>query len=298
MTAATLHVYPGQEGPAGLLADKLGVEMHGITIHTFPDGESLLRVQPVAGMALLYASLDHPNDKLIHILQAAQALRTGGVSRIVLVCPYLCYMRQDMAFHEGEAVTQKLLGPLLGPSFDRIVTVDPHLHRVASLVDVFPGHEADALSAATLIGQTVAGDAALKGAVLVGPDGESRQWVAQAATASGLDFIVATKERFGDRDVRVSLPDAALAAGRPAVIVDDLISSGATMQACAQLLLDAGATRIEAMAVHAVCSPKDLARLRAAGISRVRSCDSIIHETNAIALAPLLAGALKQETTP
>jgi len=296
MTAATLHVYPGQEGPARLLAEKLGVAMHRITIHTFPDGESLLRVQPVAGTVLLYASLDHPNDKLIHILQAAQALRHGGASRVVLVCPYLCYMRQDMAFHEGEAVTQKLLGPLLGPSFDRIVTVDPHLHRVSSLTDVFPGHEADALSAAALIGEAVAEDAALNGAVLVGPDGESQQWVARAALASGLDFIIATKERFGDRDVRVSLPDATLAAGRPAVIIDDLISSGATMQACARLLLGAGATHVEAMAVHAVCSAADLLRLREVGISRVRSCDSIIHETNAIALAPLLAGALTRET--
>ncbi len=296
MTPVALYVYPGQEGPAGGFAEMLGMEMRGIDIHTFPDGESLLRVQPVAGTALVYVSLDHPNGKLIHILQAAQALRASGASRIVLVCPYLCYMRQDMAFHEGEAVTQKLLGPLLGPFFDRIVTVDPHLHRVSSLTEVFPGHEADALSAAALIGETVAGDAALKGAVLVGPDGESRQWVAQAAAASGQDFIVATKERFGDRDVRVSLPDATLAAGRPAVIIDDLISSGATMQACARLLRDAGATRVEAMAVHAVCSTNDLARLREAGISRVRSCDSIIHETNAIALAPLLAGALKRET--
>lgn len=296
MTTATLHVYPGQEAPAALLADKLGIDMQGIDIHTFPDGESLLRVQPAEGTAILYASLDHPNDKLIHLLQAAQALRDGGASRIVLVCPYLCYMRQDKAFHEGEAVTQRLLGPLLGPWFDRIVTVDPHLHRVASLTQVFPGREADSLSAAPLIGAAVAADPALKNAVLVGPDGESRQWVAAAAQASGMDFIVASKERFGDRDVRVSLGGASVARGRPAVIIDDLISSGATMQACARLLLDAGATHVEAMAVHAVCSDADLDKLEGAGISRVRSCDGILHSTNAISLAPLLAEALTRET--
>ncbi|WP_286828053.1 MULTISPECIES: ribose-phosphate diphosphokinase [Kordiimonas] len=297
MMAASLHVYPGQDRPAGLLAVKLGLETHNINIHTFPDGESLLRVTPVRGTAIIYASLDHPNDKLIHILQAAQALREGGAARVVLVCPYLCYMRQDKAFHEGEAVTQKLLGPLLGPSFDRIITVDPHLHRVSTLAEVFPGREADALSAAALIGEAVTADDTLKDAVLVGPDGESRQWVAAAAQASGLEFIVATKERFGDRDVQVCLPDADQAKGRPAVIIDDLISSGATMQACARLLVDAGASRVEAMAVHAVCGEKDLGHLKEAGIARVRSCDGILHTTNAISLAPLLAKALTREVS-
>ncbi|NVJ70266.1 MAG: ribose-phosphate diphosphokinase [Alphaproteobacteria bacterium] len=295
---ASVHIYPGQEAPGKRLADQLGLLHHSIDIHTFPDGESLLRVVPQSGTVVLYASLYQPNAKLIHILQAAQAFRDGGAQRIVLVCPYLCYMRQDKAFHEGEAVSQRLMGTLLGPAFDRIVTVDPHLHRVSSLSEVFPGRDADALSAAALIAQKVAADDTLEGAILVGPDGESEQWVGAAARAAGLDYMVATKERFGDREVRVTLPEAGQARGRAAVIVDDLVSSGTTMQRCAEILTQAGAKHIEAVAVHAVCSDKDFAAMKAAGIARLRSCDGILHKSNDIELAPLLAEALEKEARP
>ena len=92
-------------------------------------------------------SLDQPNDKLLALLFAAEALRRGGAKRLVLVAPYLCYMRQDAAFHEGEAISQKVIGRLLAGSVDRVITVDAHLHRTKNIRDVFPGIDAENLSA-------------------------------------------------------------------------------------------------------------------------------------------------------
>ena len=65
--------------------------------------------------------------------------------------------------------------------------------------------------------------------VLAGPDEESRQWVGAVAHLAGLPFIVGRKQRRGDRDVIVTFEDAAQIAGRPVVLVDDLISSGRTL---------------------------------------------------------------------
>ena len=48
------------------------------------------------------------------------------------------------------------------------------------------------------------------GALLVGPDGESAQWVAQAAARHGLEHAVCTKERHGDRSVTIHLPPVAV----------------------------------------------------------------------------------------
>ena len=57
---------------------------------------------------IIYAPLDQPNDKLLAILFAAEALAARRRQRLVLVAPYLCYMRQDAAFQQGEAISQKV----------------------------------------------------------------------------------------------------------------------------------------------------------------------------------------------
>ena len=106
---------------------------HEIAIHAFPDGEMRVTVGPASATTIIYASLDRPNDKLIALMFAAEALRRGGAKRLVLVAPYLCYMRQDTAFHEGEAISQKVIGPFLARYIDRVITVDAHLHRTPDI---------------------------------------------------------------------------------------------------------------------------------------------------------------------
>jgi ribose-phosphate pyrophosphokinase len=78
----------------------LAVPMHEIELHRFPDGELRVRVGPAASTTIIYIAFDQPNDKLLTVLFAAEALRRDGAERLVLVAPYLCYMRQDAA--EGD----------------------------------------------------------------------------------------------------------------------------------------------------------------------------------------------------
>lgn len=281
------------------LGELLDTSVAKVEVRRFPDGESPVRVPDAAATTILYGSLDHPDAKLVRLLLAAAALRDLGARRLVLVAPYLCYMRQDRAFRVGEAVSQRVIGRLLAAHFDRVVTVDPHLHRVGTLAEPLPGIETDALTAAPLLAEALATDDGPP-PLLVGPDAESRQWVRAVARPNGLDTLVAAKIRLGDREVRVDLPDAANARGRRTVIVDDVISSGATMIALAGFLLEAGATSVEAMTTHGLCTAKTRADMRAAGLSRLRITDSIpqTEADHIIRLAPLLADALARETIP
>ena len=77
----------------------------------------------------------------------------AAAKRIVLLSPYLCYMRQDTAFQQGEAISQKAIGRLLAGIVDRVITVDAHLHRTPEIAAVFPGIEADNLSAMPAIAE-------------------------------------------------------------------------------------------------------------------------------------------------
>ncbi|MDE2405105.1 MAG: ribose-phosphate diphosphokinase [Sphingomonadales bacterium] len=291
MTACAVVHFAEGAAPAARLADHCRVPVHPVEVHAFPDGESLVRVPACPETVLLYRSLDRPNAKLVEVLFAAAALRDRGARRVILVAPYLAYMRQDMAFHEGEAVSQKVIGSLLAAHFEGVVTVDPHLHRTAALAEVVPGSPAIAASAAPLLATALA-DGLDPRTVLVGPDVESRQWVESIAAPLGLEVLVGAKRRCGDRSVHCTIPDVERVRGRPAVLVDDCVSSGTTLVECAGLLHAAGAVSCEAIVTHCLAGPADLRSIRQGGVLRLRATDSTASPAGTIELAPVLAAAI------
>jgi len=286
---------PSSSRDAAGLAARLGVAFHEIAIHAFPDGEIRVTAGPASTTTVIYASLDRPNDKLIALLFAADALRRGGAKRLVLVAPYLCYMRQDTAFHEGEAISQKVIGSLLARCIDRVVTVDAHLHRTPEITAVFPGIQSDNLSAMPAISETLRKTGLDPATIVVGPDAESLPWVSGLAGRLGLSYAVARKTRRGDRSVAIEFHDTARIAGHPALIVDDVVSSGGTLIACAKALTAAGVTAIDAVATHALFPEAAYSEMVSAGIRSIRSTQSVAHFTNAIALDELFIDALKGE---
>jgi ribose-phosphate pyrophosphokinase len=267
-----------------------GLPVQRIARHRFPDGELKLTLPPKLDAEVrILRSLHAPNEKLVELLLAARAARQLGAREVTLIAPYLAYMRQDSAFAPGEVVSQKVVGGLLAELFDAVVTVDPHLHRIATLNEAVPLARAVALSAAPLIGHFVAmrsGDA-----MLVGPDAESAQWVHVAATYNGLPWTVCRKTRHGDTEVEVELPPDEIR-GREVVLVDDVASSGHTLATAARALLAAGAARVDAVVTHAVLVPSAGATLKAAGISEFWSTDTVPHASNALSVIPLIADAL------
>jgi ribose-phosphate pyrophosphokinase len=288
--------FAGQAEAAARLAAALWVPFRAVPVHLFPDGELMPVVPtPAPRTVALYASLDRPNDKLIALLLAADAYRRAGVQRLILVAPYIAYLRQDQLFHPGEPLSRDAILPLLGARFDRILGVDSHLHRTATLAAAFQNHAAEDLAAGDLLAQAIAGDEA---PVIVGPDAESRPWAARIAERAGGDLLMFAKVREGDRTVRLAAPDLGRVRSRRVVLVDDICSSGATLMGAARQLLAAGARSVEAAVVHALYGDDVARALAEAGISCVISSDSVIHPANQVRLAPLLAEALRNEPRP
>jgi ribose-phosphate pyrophosphokinase len=275
------------------LADALGLPCHEILLHRFPDGESLVRIAQKARLPILYRCLDRPNDKLVELLLAADSLRGLGAEKPILVAPYLPYMRQDIAFHPGEAVSQRVIGALLDPLFAAIITVDPHLHRTPSLDRIFPTTRTLCLSAAPLLAEMI-GQPGGPPPLLVGPDEESQGLVAAIARLRGCDFLILQKIRQGDFSVQVAAEEGKRVAGRAVILVDDVCSSGGTLSEAARWLAAQGAASVEALVVHALQDEKAAALLCEAGISRLRSVDTVPHDSNQARLAPLLAKALQE----
>lgn len=284
--------FPESAFQAALLAKELGVESLPIKIHRFPDGESKLTLpDSTSSHVILFRSLNNPNSKLVELVFTAQALRDRGVERITLVAPYLCYMRQDKAFNEGEIITQKILGSMLADYFDDLITVDPHLHRISRLEEAIPLENAVSVSATGLFGAYLKDN--FDDALLLGPDEESFQWVAEIAAVCDFEFKVAEKIRYGDRQVSINLPEGNYKY-RKIVLVDDVVSTAQTLIETVKLLKKQGVDSISVLVTHPLFANDSELHLKASGADFIGSSDSIPHSTNVIALAPVLAEAINR----
>ncbi len=287
-----LLAFPDSEAQARAVAERLDAPVDVVDVHRFPDGESRLRLPArLPAEVVLLRSLDDPDHKLVQLLLAARTARMLGAERLTLVAPYLCYMRQDAAFTAGEVVSQRVIGDFLAGLFDAVVTVDPHLHRVRTLAEAIPVPRAVALAAAPAMGDFLAGRGS--SALLLGPDEESAQWVAEVAARAGLEHAVARKQRDDDRRVRVALP-ALDYAGRDVVLVDDVASTGHTLAEAARALHEARTRRVDVLVTHALLVDDARALLTDAGVAELWSSDAVPHESNAFPLAGLLASALRE----
>lgn len=269
----------------------LGAEVGEIQQRPFPDGETYLRVMsPVADRhCVVLVNLANPNAGFLPLTFLAETLKELGAASVGLVAPYLSYMRQDTRFHPGEAVTSRIFAGLLSERVDWLVTVDPHLHRYRSLNDIY-SIPTSAVPGAPALAQWCA--AREEPLLLVGPDSESEQWVSAIAREIGQPYIVGRKERRGDRDVTVSLPELSSHRDRRAVIVDDVISSGHTILETLDSLLAAGVESVDCVAVHGIFAQGVDERLRRSGIERLVTSNSIPHPSNGIDLSPALAEAV------
>lgn len=285
---------PANEAVAASLARELEAESGAVEIRRFPDGESYVRIlSRVSGReCLLVATLDRPDDKILPLSFLATTARELGAERVTLIAPYLAYMRQDRRFQSGESVTSACFARFLSGWIDGLVTIDPHLHRRSSLEEIY-SVPCTTLHAAPLISRWIKEE--VENPLLVGPDIESEQWVSEVAMEADSPWVVLRKERLGDRDVRISVPDLDRWLDRRPVLVDDIISTARTMIETVGHLVRAGLKAPVCVGVHAVLAGSAYADLRAAGACRIVTCNTIPHESNGIDVCPLLARALREE---
>lgn len=263
-------------------------------IHAFPDGEIRVRVpEPVSETVVLICTLDHPSEKTLALTFVSDVLRSMGAKRIWLAAPYLAYMRQDIAFHPGEGVSAASYARLLSRSVDAMVTVDPHLHRIPDLEDVYT-IPSTALHATDIIGDWL--EDRLPGkSLLIGPDRESEQWVTAVAARCGQPFRVLDKERLGDRQVVIQVPDLSAEGLQTVVLVDDMVSTGQTLMKVARALRSQGIKDIRAVFVHALFGPETAAEMHDAGIGELVSCNTVAHPTNGIDVTIMMGEWVQQQ---
>jgi ribose-phosphate pyrophosphokinase len=280
--------FPGAEELGRHLAARLRCECSAVALHRFPDGEQGVRLPvDVSGCRVLFAApLDHPDERTLPVLFAADAAREIGAAEVGLVAPYLPYMRQDARFQPGEAITARSYARLLSRAFDFLVTVGPHLHRVHALQEIYP-IPTRVVSPARAIARWLARE--LPHCILVGT--ENATWIGEVAAAAGAPFVLMERQGEGRRP---ALPPGSSSQGRAPVVMDDIATTGQALIAAAQAVHAAGWSAPTAVVVHALLQEEDVQALHHAGVPRIASCNTIAHAASVIPVDDELADAVAE----
>jgi ribose-phosphate pyrophosphokinase len=282
-------------GPLARAISKIaGFPLIETSMKRFPDGELYLRVmgEPTGQDVVVVQSLGlRPDRLLMEYCMIAEALKGAGCRSVTAVIPYLAYARQDSRFHPGEPLSVKLVARMIEVSgTDRLISVDAHLHRLAGLGEVFTIPTVN-LTAMPLLAEYYRDNYGSENAFVVGPDSEAEQWAKTVSRVLSVGYGVLSKERLGDRDVRVS--GSVPVKGKRVILVDDIVSTGGTLAEAIRGLRSIGAKRVDVLVTHALLTDGALPRLRRAGMSHLVSTDSVRRSSSKVSLAPLIAGALK-----
>jgi ribose-phosphate pyrophosphokinase len=240
---------PASEDLGRSVADKLGLPLLGAEFRIFPDGESKFTLSDkVSGKnVLLVQSTHHPADQhLFQLLLASHQLSEEG-AKVTAVVPYLAYARQDKQFLPGEGVTLGFVAHLMrSAGVRRVVTVDIHSAEGLALFS-FP---INSVSAIPSLAEYVKEQVAPRDPVVIAPDfGGSKRTEAFAALY-GAPFLRLAKTR--DRvSGEVTVAGSRLEVeGKDVLIIDDIISTGGTVRAAAETVMNQGAKRAIAVCVH------------------------------------------------
>jgi ribose-phosphate pyrophosphokinase len=241
------------------VAESLGLPLSPHEEREFEDGEH--KARPIVGVrgcdVYVVQSLhggpeQSANDKLVRLLFFLATLRQGGARRITALIPYLAYARKDRQTKTRDPVTTRYMAELLeAAGADAVVTLD--VHNIVAFQNAFRRHAWHLDTRRLFIRHLRAtlGDDAL---VVASPDpgGVKRAQMFREMLENALGRPVGAA--FMEKRRSAGVVSGSLLVGEvraaTAIVVDDMISSGATMLRAAEALLAQDAARIIALAGH------------------------------------------------
>ncbi|MEK6958401.1 MAG: ribose-phosphate diphosphokinase [archaeon] len=291
MEQKIVFALPNSIGLGARIAERANAKKGELTISRFPDGETYVRFEEhIEGkeVILVQTMNPKPNEAMMEIVLAGRTAKELGAKKVVGVVPYLAYMRQDKRFHFGESLSNKIAAWMLMHGLDKIITVDPHLHRVKEMGELF--HiEHKKLSANSAIAEFISKKFSGKDTVIVGPDIESSQWAKRIADSIGFRSAIFLKERFSPRKVKIKVTTELDWRGKNVVIVDDIVSSGHTMIEAVKEIKKRKPKAVHCICVHGIFAEGAFEKLGKAGAKTIVSTNSVVHKSNGIDLSELIA---------
>jgi ribose-phosphate pyrophosphokinase len=272
-----LKVLSGSANPmlAEAVATQLGVKLTPRILERFPDGELHLEIQEsVRGsdVYLLQPTCPPVDENLLGLLFLADACRRGGAARLTAVVPYFGYARQDRRSRGREPLGARVIADMLtAVRFGRIVVADLHSRPVESAFGVPLEHVTAVEILAEAVRPSVRPDS-----VIVSPDLGAVKMAERYATTLGLPVAIVHKTRISGEEVKAQRIVGEVC-NKEVIIIDDMISTGGTIEEAIKALLDAGCSKhnVKVLVTHGLFVGKAAERLAKMPIERFYVSDSV-----------------------
>ena len=285
----TVIISDDQNSP---LAKKISLDLHAeyknIELRIFADGESKIRLDNMAkkNCIIIHSTYPPTDQHLMQIFMIMYKCKEDGAKDICVVSPYLAYTRQDKVFVDGEIITINLVGKILAClGITKLVTIDSHkpdaLNYSFATID---------LTAIPSLSSYVKHNLTMNNPIVISPDEggiERAKKFAGLINANSLS-LVKTRDRFTG-DVSISLLDQGPLKNCDALIVDDMISTGASIMKTIELLKKYHIGNVYAICTHALLLDDAKQKLLNAGIKEVISTNSIPNEFAKVDLSSVIS---------
>jgi ribose-phosphate pyrophosphokinase len=273
------------------IAATIGVPLCATRVRRFPDGELHVEIdEPVRGHDVYVIQPTSPpvDEHVMELIFLADACRRAGAGRLTAIVPYFGYARQDRRATGPSAIGAHVMARLLeSAGFARVVSVDLHAPAIEGFFHVPLEH----LSAAPLLAPAIR---VAEDAVIVAPDLGAVKLAERYQAVLQLPIVVLHKSRLSGSKVSLGgvIGDVR---DRAPIVVDDMITTGGTVEAAVKGLLDAGSRPdVAVVATHALFVGPALERLQALPIGQLIGTNSVDAEAvpahfQTVNLAPTLA---------
>jgi ribose-phosphate pyrophosphokinase len=264
----------------GRIATKLDLELTDAGLKTFADGEVYCRYQESIRGADLFIVQSicgsereglTVNDALWELLLMVHAAKHASAHRIVAVTPWYGYSRQDKKSAPREPISARLVADMLETAgIDRLVTMDLH----AGQLQGFFSKPVDHMTAMPILTTFVTDRLGDEDLVIIAPDAGRVKLVRKFAQKVGAPYALMEKERPAQQVAEIGYVIGEVR-GKTAVIVDDIVATGSTLNAAAQTVLDEGAESVFAVATHGLFSGQAFEILAAGPLSGIVVTDTV-----------------------
>jgi ribose-phosphate pyrophosphokinase len=295
MTVLRIVSGSANSGLAAAVADHLGIESDGCCLERYPDGELRPTVDKVCGADVYVIQPTAPpvNEHILELLLLLDACRRSRAARVTAVVPYFGYARQDRRTAPGQALGSTVVADAIAAAgADRLIVVDPYTPSLEAVSRV----PVETLTAVPVLCGEVAAELP-NAPVVVAPDLGAAKLAARYAALLHGPVALVRKQRESGTTVS-ALDIAGEVHGRPVVIIDDMITTGATIEAAVGLLrLHGGAPDIVVAATHGLLVHAAASRLRDLDLRRILVTDTVAPKgwgaaIQVCSIAPTLAGAI------
>ena len=265
------------------IAAYLSISLGDLRLSRFSDGEVFVEIKEnVRGLDVyvIQPTCAPVNDNLMELLVIIDALKRASAGAITAVIPYYGYARQDRKVAPRTPITSKLVADLLSASgVSRVVSMDLHAGQIQGFFDVPFDHLFALPVFLDRLKKEFESDR--ERLVFISPDagGVERTWA--YAKRMGVDLAIIDKRR-PKKNIAEIMHIIGDVRGRDCVILDDMIDTAGTLTGAARALKEQGASRVYAVATHAVLSSCAVERIHDSPIEEVWVTDTIPLRENAM----------------